>query len=249
MASESITSLELAAAAAAIVLTTRLFALIQATRGVPTAHAQIVDALNGGNLDQLRKKTHRLGNRSPYAEVASELVQAIEQEEPGFKRRGELVAKSAKLAKKRMERRTQQGQLADSASLLFAAVVVLSARKTLPDGPMFWSLSGAVVALLVFSIFARSQLKASVLASLDALQSALIARPELPSLSGEPIDCLWCGGPTKRSRYRVESLDEEATEEVDASLCLECGKFVANLEPPESSPSSSDEDEDSMREL
>jgi hypothetical protein len=141
-----------------------------------------------------------------------------------------------------MERRTQQGQLADSASLLFAGVVVLSARKTLPDGPMFWSLSGAVVVLLVFSLFARGQLKASVLGSLDALQSALIARPELPSLSGEPIDCLWCGGSTRRSRFRVESLDDAVIEEVDATLCIECGKFVTNLDPPEGVPSSTDED-------
>lgn len=238
MPSESLISIELAVGAAAIVLTARLFALISATRGVPGAHSKLVDAVNGGDLAELKKKMRGLGRRSPYGEVAAELVEAGAGDAADRARRGELVAQSAEDAKKRMIRRTHQGQATDSLALAVAAAAVLFSRGTLPDGPIFWSLIGAVVVLLLFSLIVRSQLQGSIVTSLEALKTALIARPELPSLSGEAIACIWCGGTTHRAFFGIEAKASGLTEDVEGMVCTDCGKLVATLSGVDGTPSS-----------
>ena len=199
-----IVSLELAVGAAALVLGARLFSLIQATRGVPDAHNQILEAVAGGDIATLKTRTRGLGYQNPYGEVAEELIRAHQREVDG-KRKTDYVKRAGFLAEKRLIRRTQQAQALDLAALAIACGIVVFSRETLPAGPVFWSLGGAVIVLLMSSLVARAQLKASVLSSLDALRLTLEARPQLPSLSERDLPCFWCGGQTERDSFEVTS--------------------------------------------
>lgn len=233
MQSENIVSIELAVGAAALVLGVRLFSLIQATRGVPEAHGLVVDALSDGDLELLRKKTHGLGYRNPYGEVASQLIEAHERDAASLQERAEFVERAAGVARRRVIRRTQQSQAMDLVALSIATGIVAFARDGLPAGPLFWSLALAVLALLMASIFARSQLQTSVLGSLDALRSVLMARPQLPSLSEGPLDCFWCGEKTEKRTFDIRDVQTDAHERVLAAVCGNCGKFVTTLPPDE----------------
>jgi hypothetical protein len=225
-----IVSLELAVGAAAFVLGTRLFSLIQATRGVPDAHNQILEAVAGGDSSTLQTRTRGVGYKNPYGEVAAELIRAHQRGGDG-KKRADHIKRAAFLAEKRLIRRTQQGQALDLAALAIACGIVVFSRKTLPAGPLFWSLGGAVVVLLLSSLAARAQLKASVLSSLNALRSTLVARPQLPSLSEENIPCFWCGEKTARGSFEVIAKANEKSSFVEATYCNSCGKFVTTLTP------------------
>lgn len=234
-----IISLELAVGAAAFVLGARLFSLIQATKGVPDAHRQILEAMAGGNFSALKTRTRGLGYKNPYGEVAEELIRAHQRDGDG-KKRTDHIKRAGFLAEKRLIRRTRQGQALDLAALAFACGIVVFSRKTLPAGPVFWSLGGAVVVMLLSSLVARAQLKASVLSSLAALRMTLEARPQLPSLSEENLPCFWCGGDTARASFEMRSVGSDTFSVVEATSCLECGKLVTTLEPQ--APPSSDPD-------
>lgn len=229
MQSENIVSIELALGAAALVLGFRLFSLVQAARGVPEAHRLVVEALSDGDLELLRKKTHGLGYRNPYGDVASQLIEAHERDAASLQERAEFVERAAAVARRRFLRRMQQSQAMDLVALSIATGIVTFARDGLPAGPFFWSLAAAVLAFLVASIFARSRLQTSVIGSLDALRTVLIARPQLPSLSEGPLDCFWCSEKTERRTFDIRDVETNAHERVLAAVCGSCGKFVATL--------------------
>lgn len=233
MKSENIVSIELAVGAAALVLGTRLFSLIRATRGVPEAHGLVVDALADGDLDQLRKKTQGLGYRNPYGEVAAQLIEAHERDATSPQERAEFIERAAGIARRRIIRRTQQSQAMDLVALSVATGIVAFARDGLPAGPIFWSLALVVLVLLVSSIAARSKLQTSVLGSLDALRMVLIARPQLPSLSDGPLDCFWCGEKTEKRTFDIADIQTGEQARVLAAVCGNCGKFVTTLPPDE----------------
>lgn len=224
-----IVSIELAVGAAAFVLGTRLFSLIQASRGVPDAHRQILEAVASSDVNIVEKRARGLGYQNPYGEVAADLVNAHHREGSSDKR-AEYVQRAAQLAKKRVLRRTRQAQALDLAALAFACGIVVFSGETLPAGPVFWSLGGAVIVLLLSSLVARAQLKASVLDSLEALRSDLVTRQQLPSLSEANIPCFWCGEKTERGSFTVSSKDGTKSDEVEATVCHDCGKFVATLD-------------------
>lgn len=233
MKSESIVSIELAVGAAALVLGTRLLSLIRATRGVPEAHSLVVDTLANGDVEQLRKKTQGLGYRNPYGEVASQLIEAHEREATSPQQRAEFIERAAGIARRRVIRRTQQSQAMDLVALSVATGIVAFARDGLPGGPIFWSLAAVVLLLLVSSLAARSTLQTSVLGSLDALRTVLIARPQLPSLSGGPVDCFWCGEKTEKRPFDITDIQTGEQDRVLAAVCNSCGKFVTTLPPAE----------------
>lgn len=229
MQGEGIVSIELAVGAAAFVLGARLFALIQATRGVPDAHRQILDALTGGDPTAVQNKTRGLGYRSPYADLASLLIQASQRDAESTAERAEMLKRATGVAQRRFMRRTQQGQAMDLVALAVALGIITFARGGLPAGPLFWSLSGAVMILLLSSLVARTQLKASVLGSLESLRSTLETRPQLPSLSDEPVECFWCGGKTERRLFEIRENKSDAIVHVVGTFCSDCGKLVATL--------------------
>lgn len=229
MESESIVSIELAVGAAAFVLGARLFSLVQASRGVPDAHRLIVDALSAGDIRQLKSKTKGLGYRNPYGEVAARLIEAHEREATSPQERVEFLERAAGIAKRRIFRKTQQSQAMDLVALSVAIGIVAFARDGLPAGPLFWSLAGAVMLLLLFSIVARAQLRTNVVSSLDALRSVLIARPLLPSLSDGPMDCFWCGEKTEKRAFDITDVESGARDRVLAAICGNCGKFVTTV--------------------
>lgn len=229
MQGEGIVSIELAVGAAAFVLGARLFSLIQATRGVPDAHGQIVEALQSGDARQLQNKARGLVYTTPYADLASRLIETSQREGLDSDERAQALERAAKAARRQFVRRTQQGQALDLVALAVAMGIVAFARGGLPAGPVFWSLGGAVVILLLSSLVARAQLKASVLGTLESLRSTLVTRPQLPSLSDGPIDCFWCGARTRQVVFDVREKDTSEFTRVHASLCGECGKLVATL--------------------
>lgn len=239
MQSESVVSIELAVGAAALVLGVRLFSLVQATRGVPAAHGLVVDALTDGDLHQLRRKTHGLGYRNPYGEVASLLIEAHERDVASREERAGIIERAAVIARRRIIRRTQQSQAMDLVALSVASGIVAFARDGLPTSPIFWCLAVAVLLFLVSSIAARSQLQTSVLGSLDALRTVLIARPQLPSLSDGPLDCFWCGEKTEKRAFDIAEVETGEQARVLAAVCGNCGKFVTTL-PAEELDSSLD---------
>lgn len=229
MQGEGIVSIELAVGAAALVLGARLFALIQATRGVPDAHREILDALTGGDPTAIQNKTRGLGYRSPYADLASLLIQASQRDAVNSAERAEMLTRATGVAKRRFMRRTQQGQAMDLVALAVAFGIIAFARGGFPAGPLFWSLGGAVIVLLLSSLVARTQLKASVLGSIESLRSTLETRPPLPSLSDEPAECFWCGGKTERRTFEIRERDSDTAVHVPGSFCSDCGKLVATL--------------------
>lgn len=224
-----IVSIELAVGAAAFVLGTRLFSLIQASRGVPDVHRQLLDAVASGDVQAIEKRARGLGYKNPYGEVAADVVSAHHRDGSSEKR-AEFVERAAQVAKKRVLRRTRQAQALDLAALAFACGIVVFSGETLPAGPLFWSLGGAVIVLLLSSLVARAQLKASVLGSLEALKEALATRQQLPSLSEANVPCFWCGEKTERGTFTVSSRDGARSDEVEATICHDCGKFVATLD-------------------
>ena len=237
MNGENIVSIELAVGAAAFVLGARLFALIQATRGVPDAHRQVVDTLSSGDLTVLESKARGLRYTNPYGELAGQLIEATRREAASPAQREERLDRSAGIARRRLMRRTQQGQAMDLVAVSVALGIAVFARSGLPAGPLFWSLAGAVMILLLSSIAARAQLQASVLDALEALRSALVARPQLPSLSDGPVDCFWCGERTDQRTYDILDPKSGDKERVLATICGACGKFVATI--PADEPDSS----------
>ena len=239
MQSESILTIDLAVGAAALVLGVRLYSLVQATRGVPAAHGLVVDALADGDLNQLRPKTHGLGYRNPYGEVAGLLIEAHERDVTSLQERAEFIERAAGVARRRVIRRTQQSQAMDLVALSVATGIVAFARDGLPTGPIFWSLALTVLLFLVSSIAARSQLQTSVLGSLDVLRTVLIARPQLPSLSDGPVECFWCGDKTEKRTFDINDIQTGEQARVLAAVCGNCGKFVTTL-PAEELDSSAD---------
>lgn len=229
MKGESILSIELAVGAAAFVLGARLLSLIQATRGVPDAHRQVVDALSAGDPEKLEKKAQGLDYLNPYGEGASYLIEASRREVKSANERVKLLDRVAAVAKRRIVRRTQQGQAMDVVALSVAVGIVAFARDGLPTGPLFWSLAGAVMILLLSTLVVRAQLRSNVVGSLEALRSVLVSRPRLPSLSDGPLDCFWCGERTSKRSYDVTDVETGDRERVLAAVCGACGKFVTTL--------------------
>lgn len=233
MKGENIVSIELAAGAAAVVLGARLISLIRATRGVPDAHRQVVDALSTGDPKTLKQKASGLGYLNPYGEGAAYLVEASQREGLSADQRIETLDRAAVTAKRRLSRRTEQGQAMDFVALCVAMGVVIFASDVLPSGPLFRSLASAIIVLLLSSLGVRAKLQGRVASSLDALRSVLIARPQLPSLSDGPIDCFWCGERTERRSYDIKEVNGSGQDRVLAAVCAACGKFVATLPPDE----------------
>lgn len=233
---EAINAVEWAVLAATLVLSARLFALIQATRGVPDAHSQVSDAVGSADLEALEERARGLGYRNPYGEVAADVINVAAREMDDEAKRPDLVARATRTATRRVIRRTQQGQGMDMAALAVAVGIIVFSRETLPTGPLFWSLAGAILILLVLSLLVRAQLKASVLSRLEALRTLLENRPRLPSLSGAKLPCLWCGAKLREGSFSLEAADGSLKEQVRASVCIECGKFVATLPPGDSRP-------------
>src|SRR5690606_38205022 len=108
--SEGIVSIELAVGAAAFVLGARLFSLIQATRGVHDAHSQILEALAAGDARQMEKRAKGLGYTTPYADLATKLIEASQREGLDSDARGQSLDRAAKYARRRFVRKTQQSQ-------------------------------------------------------------------------------------------------------------------------------------------
>jgi hypothetical protein len=226
---EGIVSIELAVGAAAFVLGARLFALIQATRGVPDAHGQLLEALTGGDLGKVQKKARGLGYRTPYADMAGLLIEASQREAESAEERRKMLDRAAGVARRRFIRRTQQGQAMDLVAFAVGFGIIAFARSALPAGPVFWSLGGAVMTLLLSSLVARAKLRASVLGSLESLRGILETRPQLPSLSDGPIDCFWCGSKTDRKVFDVREKDAPESVHVLGAFCGECGKLVLTM--------------------
>ena len=229
MAGESIISIELAVASAVVVLSARLFAIIQATRGVPDAHRQVLEAVSSGDFGRLKSKARGLGYRNPYGEVASDLIEASEKGALQPDKRADFIDRAAKIAQRRLARKAQQGQAADLFAFTVAFGLMAFSRETLPTGPLFWSLGGAILILLLSSMVARGSLRASISSSLEALHATLVARPQFSSISDGPVDCFWCGETTAHSTYELRCIDSDDIKEVEAAVCANCGKFVANL--------------------
>jgi len=227
--SESINSIEIAVGAATFVLGTRLFSLIQATRGVPSAHRQVLADVASGDLGALENRARGIRYVNPYGEAASDLVNASQREGTPEKRI-EHLGRSALIAEKRIIRSTQQGQGMDIAALAVGCGILVFAREALPTGPLFWSLMGAMMILLLASVVARGALKLSILGSVEALRKTLVSRPQLPSFSGGPMPCLWCGGKTEQAPYTLSKLNSPESETIQGTSCAECGKFVATLD-------------------
>jgi hypothetical protein len=234
---ENIASIELAAGAAAVVLAVRLYSLIRATRGVPDAHRQVVEALSTGDPKKLKQKASGLGYLNPYGEGAAYLIEASQREGLSGEQRVEGLERATATAKRRISRRTEQGQAMDFVALCVAIGIVIFAGDVLPTGPLFRSLASAIIVLLLSSLGVRAKLQASVTGSLEVLRSVLVARPQLPSLSDGPIDCFWCGERTERRSYDIQDVSGGGRERVLAAVCGACGKFVATLAPddPDSS--------------
>lgn len=233
---EAINSVEWAVLAATMVLSARLFALIRATRGVPQAHAQVTAAVAAGDWESLESQARGLGYRNPYGEVASELINAAARETDDDEKHKEFVTRAARTAARRVRRITQQGQGMDLTALAVAVGIITFSRETLPTGPLFWSLAGAILILLGSSLVVRSQLQASVLSSLESLRVTLVTRPRLPSLTGAILPCLWCGAKLREGAFILEAADGSLKEQVRATVCVECGKFVATVPSDESRP-------------
>ncbi|GEM_PF-3199989 len=229
MPGESIVSLEFAVGAATCVLAFRLYSLIRATRGVPLAHLEMLEAIDNGNSTQLRQRARGIGYRNPYGESAAELISASEEGATDSKEHQALVARATQLAQRRVKKRAQQGHAADLVALAVVSGIMAFSRETLPTGPLFWSLGGAVLVFLSSSIVARGSLMKSVESSLDALRQALLARPQASTSEGA-LDCFSCGARTVQSTYEIRNLQTGTTEKALGSACPQCGKMVAFLQ-------------------
>ncbi len=229
MASGGIVSIELVVGAATFVLGTRLISLIQATRSIPGAHAQVLEGVSGGDLQRLQSKARGLGYQNPYGDLASDVIRAGQSDARDADERRALISQADQKAQKSLARRTQQGQTMDLVALGVACGIVTFARDALPTGRLFWSLAGAIMILLLSTVAARGQLKASVAGALDSLRETLVSRPQLPSISDGPIDCFWCGARTEIGTYEIRAQDSDDVSEVEAALCPDCGKLVTTL--------------------
>ncbi len=229
MQEEAINSIEWAVLAAAFVLTARLVSLIGATRGVASAHSEVISALGNTNAEQVERKVRGIGYRNPYGEVASEILNAAYRESKDREQSREFVERAFATVESKWSRRTQQGRALDLVALVVGTGVVIFSPRALPTGPLFWSCGGAMPVLLLTTFFIRGQLLSNLLTSAVALKSALLSRPELPSLSDGPGPCLWCGHTTTLGSYTVTKQSDNTSRTVDAVLCETCGKFVANL--------------------
>jgi len=228
---EAIHSIEWAVLFAALVLSARLFSLIQASVGVARAHRQVVGRLGKEDLGTLGKSTHGLRYRNPYGEIAAALIQASNLAGEDSSKRQEFVARAMHTATVRVRRRTKQGRTADVLALCIGSIVVIYSRGVLPEGPLFWSCAGAMFVTLAATIGARGLLLSNLVQSAEALRDALLARPQLPSLSDDKHPCLWCGAPTQRVKYELRLAGAEDHSVLDLSQCNQCGKLVGTLDP------------------
>lgn len=226
---EAINSVEWAVLAAALVLGARLLSLIQASRGVDQAHRKLRDTLSREGLEGAEREAQGLGYRNPFGEIAGELLNAAQREAHSDGQRSEFVQRARSTVRGQWTRRIAQGRALDLFALVVGGVVVAFAPQALPTGPLFWSCGGAMPILLLGTFVARGQLLANLLRAADGLTETLIARPMLPSLSGSPIPCLWCGEATREALVDVVE-PALAQPRARAMLCAFCGKLVASVE-------------------
>ncbi len=237
---EAINSIEWAVLFAALVLSARLYSLVQASLGVDRAHAQVLDGLSRGDLTALERRTRGLGYQNPYGEFAAELINAAHREGVDESKRREYVARALTTMIKRWARRTKQGRVTDILALGIGCIVVIYSRGLLPEGPLFWSCTGAMFVTLVATFGARGVLLSNLSTSGEGLKNALLNRPQLPSLTEGDHPCLWCGSSTLRAIYRVQRRGDDETVDIEMSQCDTCGKLVGTLDcddDPESSDS------------
>ena len=231
---EAINSIEWAVLFAALVLSARLYSLIQASLGVDRAHAEVLEGLGKGNLTALERRTQGLGYQNPYGEIAAELINAAHREAKSEERRKEFVARAQQTMASRWRRRTRQGRLADLLTLFIGVIVVIYSRGLLWGGPLFWSCAGAMLVTLVATFAVRGLLLSNLLSSAEALRAALLNRSQLPSLSEGAHPCLWCGSKTKRCSYVLRPIEAESESVVEMTVCTSCGKLVGTVDLPPS---------------
>ena len=233
---EAINPIEWAVLFAALVLSSRLYSLIRAGRGVASAHRDVLDGLAQGDLSALERRTKGLGYQNPYGDIAGDLINAAYREVEDQSRSKEFVNRAYELATRRARRRTQQGQITDAVALVIGSIVVLYSRRLLPEGPLFWTCAGAMLAALMATFAARGLLLSNLHTSANALKSSLFNRLELPSRTGLPSlsegihPCLWCGSKTERVTITLEAAKTELSGEVEATICMSCGKLVTTLD-------------------
>lgn len=233
---EAINPIEWAVLFAALVLSSRLYSLIRASRGVASAHRDVLDGLAQGDLGALERRTKGLGYQNPYGDIAGDLIKAAHREVDDQSRRKEFVARAYELATKRARRRTRQGQITDAVALVVGSIVVLYSRGLLPEGPLFWTSGGAMIAALMATFAARGLLLSNLLTSAEALKNSLLnraeapSRPELPSLSEGAHPCLWCRSKTERVPITITTTKTELCGEFEATICMSCGKLVTTLD-------------------
>lgn len=222
MRGEGILSIELAVGAAVLVIIARLVSLVQATQAVPEAHAQLLAGFSAGNLKNLRLTARRLGTRTPYADLAQEVLRADQDED-----RGRSLQRATGVATRRIKRRTQQGQALDLVALAVLLGISVFSSEQLRTGPLFYGLSGALVVLLVLTLLARARLRHVTTRSLEQLRDAITAGPSLSAYSELKDECSQCGAPATIKRVTVQVDGEH--HELPAVVCESCGALVATL--------------------
>lgn len=232
---EAINSIEWAVLFAALVLTARLYSIIQAIVGVQAVQGEVLKGLATLDSNALERRTRSLLYRNPYAELAAALVHAAQADLDREQRTFEL-GRTLQIAARRLKRRTNQGKLADLLALFIALIVVIYSRSLLLEGPLFWSCAGAMFVTLIATLATRALLLSQLLSNADALRTALIAQPPRPLPSptsdlpeGAP-PCHWCSSTTRRVNCQLLDDPTHATP-LDATLCTVCGKLVATVEP------------------
>lgn len=231
---EAINPIEWAVLFAALVLSWRLYSLIRASTGVASTHRAVLERLAKSELSALERRVRGLGYHNPYGDLAHDLIQAAQLRIQGAGDREGSVDRAYLLATHRARRRTQQGHITDAVALIVGSTVVLYSRGILPEGPLFWSCAGAMLAALVATFAARGLLLSNLLTSAAALKSSLLARSQppsgagLPDLSSDACPCPWCGASTQHMQLSIKTAD--LAQQVEAVVCTSCGKLVATLD-------------------
>ncbi len=230
---EAINSIEWAVLFSALVLSARLYTLIQASLGVDRAHRQVLDELSRGTASTLQKRTKGLGYQNPYGEFASALINASRREFDSEEERNASTKHALETMTARWTRRTKQGRITDVLALGIGMIVVFYSRGLLPEGPLFWSCAGAMFVTLFSTIGARGLLLSNLLSSAESLRRTLSTRPQLPSLSEGAQPCLWCNAPTRLMEYELRVPGEADSIETSVAQCDHCGKLVTTVDPGE----------------
>jgi hypothetical protein len=225
LAGDSIASIELALGGAVAILGARTINLFRATGAVPRVHEELLKALTSDD-PQLGRIVHRLGFRSPYAEVAGSLIRAARNASPGERKRTLQAACNSKRAQ--VARRFQRDQSLDLIAIAVAIGLGTFAREGLPEGTWFWGLAVALVAVLVVGLAVRARLRKRIDESLELLAESIAQRPSAtPRPPQRTAHCPTCGHELSRGTVTVQLT--RGSESAAALLCDSCGYVQATV--------------------